>query len=50
MDRGYPPRKPFGRVGRSEKPDRSWGIGESQHKVHSDVIKVIHPESEDYKS
>ncbi len=27
----------------SEKPDRSWEVGEFRGKVHSDVIKFIHP-------
>jgi len=32
-----------------EKPDRSWGVGGLGGKARSEVIKVIHPESEGCK-
>jgi len=48
--KGDPPRKPFGRVSGIEKHDRSWGVGEFRGKVHSEVIKIIHPEGEGSKA
>jgi len=34
----------------SEKPDRSWGVGEFRGKVRSEVIKPIPPEGEGSKA
>jgi len=47
---GVPRENPLGGWVGSEKPDRSWGVGEFRGKVRNKVIMVIHPSGEGRKA